>query len=139
MRAAGGKRVAQPEAIPGGHLVGDVRERGRPLVGGDHQVRIVAVVAHNPLRSHHLVAGVVVGQVEETREERAIAGDSLGDLRLAPAADRRPLDHEAALGADRDDQRVLDHLRLHQPEDLGAEVLATIRPPQPAARHGAAP
>ena len=60
------------------------------------------------------------------------------EQRLAPALRRRPLDDEAALGADRHDQRVLDHLRLHQPEDLGAEVLAPVRPAHPAARDPAA-
>jgi hypothetical protein len=33
---------------------------------------------------------------------------------------------EAALGADRHDDGVLDHLRLDQAEHLGAEVLAAV-------------
>ena len=44
---------------------------------------------------------------------------------------------EAALGAGRHDDGVLDHLRLDQPEDLGAEVLAPVGPAQPAAGHRA--
>ena len=48
---------------------------------------------------------------------------------------RRLLDDEAALGADRDDDGVLHRLRLDQAEDLGAEVLAAVRPPQAAAGH----
>ena len=64
--------------------------------------------------------------------------------RLATAVRRRALDHEPALGADRDDQRVLDHLRLHQAEDLGAEVLAAgpttaARRVRPCRRAGACP
>ena len=43
-RAAGGEGVAQPEAVVLGHAVGDVGEGGRALVGGDHQIGIVAVV-----------------------------------------------------------------------------------------------
>ena len=57
--------------------------------------------------------------------------------RIAVAADRRALDEEAALGADRHDHRVLDHLRLHQAQHLGAEILAAIGPAQAAARHRA--
>ena len=42
--AAGGERVAEPEAVLRGDLVGDVAERRRALVGGDDEVRVVAVV-----------------------------------------------------------------------------------------------
>ena len=42
-------------------------------------------------------------------------------------------EHEAPLGAGRHDDRVFDHLRLHQTENLGSEIFAPIRPPQPAA------
>ena len=59
--------------------------------------------------------------------------------RLAPAFGRRSLEHEAALGTHRDDQGVLDHLGLHQAQDLSAEVLAAIGPADAAARDLAAP
>ena len=39
---------------------------------------------------------------------------------------------------DRDDDGVLDHLRLHQAEDLGAEVVVPIAPAEAAARDLAA-
>ena len=55
--------------------------------------------------------------------------------RLARAADRHALRHEAALGADRHDHRVLDLLRLHQAEDFGAEILRPVGPADAAARH----
>ncbi len=48
---------------------------------------------------------------------------------------RHQLGHEAAFGADRHDHRVLDLLRLHQPEDLGAEILRPVGPADAAARH----
>jgi hypothetical protein len=47
---------------------------------------------------------------------------------------RQLLRHEAALGADRHDDRVLDLLRLDQAEHLGAEILRPVRPAQAAAR-----
>ena len=46
---------------------------------------------------------------------------------------RRLLHHEAALGADGHDHRVLHHLGLHEAEHLGAEVLHAVRPAQAAA------
>ena len=58
-------------------------------------------------------------------------------LAVAAGSAVRLLDDEAALGADRHDDGVLDHLRLDQPEHLGAEVLAAVRPAQPAAGDGA--
>ncbi len=45
------------------------------------------------------------------------------------------LRHEAALGADRHDHRVLDLLRLHQAQNLGAEILRPVGPADAAARH----
>ena len=53
-RAAGGERVAQPEAVVGRDAVGDVGERGRALVGGDDEIGVVAVVADHPRRGHDL-------------------------------------------------------------------------------------
>src|SRR3546814_7164413 len=46
-RAAGGKGIVQPEVVLGGDVVGDVGEGCRALVGGDHEVGIVAVVAQH--------------------------------------------------------------------------------------------
>jgi len=69
---------------------------------------------------------------------RTAAGDALCPLRVAigrGVAGRGgwALDHEPALRADGDDDRVLDRLRLDQSEDLGAVVLQPVRPAQPAA------
>ena len=56
--------------------------------------------------------------------------------RSPPAGGR--LSDEAALGADRHDDGVLHHLRLHQAQHLGAEVLAPVGPAHAAARDLAA-
>ena len=50
---------------------------------------------------------------------------------------RQSLRHEAALGADRHDHRVLHLLRLGETEHLGAEVERPVRPADAAARHPA--
>ncbi len=134
-RAAGGEGVAEPEAVRLGDLVGDVGERRGALVGGDDEVRVVLVVADDALGVHDLAADQVVGDVEQAGDERLVAGDALGQPRVA--VHRRvgqPLADEAALRADRHDDGVLHHLRLDQAEHLGTEVLAPVRPAQPAAR-----
>ena len=133
--ATRGEGVAEPVAGGDGDLVGDVAERGRALVGGDHEVRVVAV-AHDRVRWVHDDAAVgpgdqVVGEVEQPADEGAVALDDLGPQPVRVAG--RALDDEATLGAGRHDDGVLHHLRLHQAEDLGAEVLPPIAPPQPAA------
>ena len=45
-RAARGEGVVEPEAVVARQRVGDVGEGGGALVGGDHEIGIVAVVAH---------------------------------------------------------------------------------------------
>ena len=137
LRPARGERVAEPEAVPGRHLVGRVGERRGALVGRHHQVRVVTVPPDHARRRHHLVAFDVVGHVEHGRDERLVAGQHLGLVRLAVSRVGQPLAHEAALGAGGDDDRVLDLLRLDQAEHLGAEVLEPVRPAQAAARHPA--
>ena len=79
-----------------------------------------------------------VGHVEQAAHECPVALDDLLEQRRAIAAGRWPLDDEASLGADGDDDGVLDRLRLHQPEHLGAEVLAPVRPADAAAGDPAA-
>ena len=65
--------------------------------------------------------------------------DAVGCLALGLEASRshcrvrQLLGEEAALGAGRHDHGVLDHLRLDQAQDLGAEVVAPVRPAQAAA------
>ena len=143
-RAAGGERVAEPEPVVERHLVGDVGEGGGALVRGHHQVGVVAVEPDDLRRRHDLLDAAdgdqVVGDVEQAADEGAVAGDALGQHRLAVGGvGRRPLHDEAALGAHRDDDGVLHHLRLDQAEHLGAEVLPAVGPAQPTAGDRAEP
>ncbi len=76
-RSARGEGVAQPEAIGRRHGVGDVGEAGRALVGGHHQIGVVAVVAHHADGRHGLALGVeIVGQVQQAAQEGAVSGDA---------------------------------------------------------------
>ena len=91
--AAGGERVAEPEAVLGGDLVGDVAERRRALVGGDDEVGVVAVVDDRVRRVDDLRSTAargrdeVVGEVEQAADERPVALDDLGAqlVRARPA------------------------------------------------------
>ena len=133
-RAAGREGVVEPEAVGLRDPVGDVGERRRALVGGDDEVGVVAVVAHDALGRHDRARDAVVGDVEQAGDEHPVGGLAL--LEPGLAVDRRVgqvLGVEPALGPGRHDDGVLDHLRLDQPEDLGAEVLAPVGPAQPAA------
>ncbi len=132
-RAARRERVAQPVAVLGGERVGDVGERAGPLVGRHDEVGIVAVVADDSRRRHDPAVDQGVGEIEQPPDEGAVAGLDRGPDRGAVRCRREPLHHEPALRADRHDDRVLHRLGLHQPEDLGAEVLAPVGPADAAA------
>ena len=145
-RTTRGERVAQPEAVRLGDVVGDVGERGGALVRGDDEVGIVAVAAHHLCRRDDGAGGRldVVGDVEQAGDEQPVAGDALAAQRLAIGGcvtreRRRRFEHEAALGADGDDDGVLHRLRLDQAQDFGAEVFPPVRPAQAAAGHVAEP
>ena len=134
-RSARGECVAEPEAILLADAVGVVRERRRALVGSDHEVRIVGVVSLDPGRRYDLFADAVVGDVEQAAQIVLVAGDTFLQVALAVGGRRRALEHETALRSDRNDDRVLDHLRLDQPQNLGPEIFRPVRPAQSAARH----
>ena len=135
-RAAGGEGVAQPIVVLDRNRVGNVGEGRGALVGGDHQIGVVTLVAHHAVgRNDAAVVVDVVGDVEQRRYEQLVGFDAFRLHHVAGGALRHQLGHEAALGADRHDHRVLDLLRLNQPEDLGAEILRPVRPADAAARH----
>lgn len=87
------------------------------LVGGDNQVGVVAVAAHHLRRRHDGAGGRldVVGDVEQPGDEQPVAGDALIAQGIAiggrvTGGRGRRLQHEAALGADGDDDGVLHRL-----------------------------
>ena len=94
-------------------------------------------MAYDVARRHRLAVDEVVGDVEQPADERLVAGDALGQPRVAIGRVGQLLAEEAALRADRHDDGVLDHLRLHQAEDLGAEVVAAVGPAQATTGDGA--
>ena len=77
----------------------------------------------------------IVGDVEQRRDEHLVGRDAFGLDGFARAADRQIFRDEAALGADRHDDGVLDVLRLDQAQDFGAEILRPVGPADAAARH----
>ncbi len=88
---------------------------------------------HNAGGRHDPVVGVdIVGDVQQARQKGLVGADRLGLDGVTIAAARQVLGEEATLGADRHDHRVLDLLGLDQAQNLGAEVVAAIGPPQAA-------
>ena len=129
-RAAGGERVVEPEAVLARDRVGGVRERRGALVGGDDEVGVVAVERPHLRRVDDLAVDEVVGHVQQRADVGLVLALDLGLELLAVGGDA--LDDEAALGAGRDDHRVLGQLRPHQAVDLGA-VVHPVAPADPAA------
>ena len=85
-----------------------------------------------------LVVDEVVGDRQQRADEDPVAFGAFGEPRVAVGHRRQLLGIEAALGAGRNDHRVLDQLRLHQAEDLGAEIVAPVGPAKAAAGDRAA-
>src|SRR5438128_412811 len=69
-RAAGREGVVEPEAVLPRDGVGEVGERGRALVGGDNEIGIVVVMAHDVVGRDNLLVGEVVGDVEQGGDEK---------------------------------------------------------------------
>ena len=135
-RAAGGEGVAEPEAVFGGNAIGDVGEFGGAFVGGDDEVGVVFVMAHGVSGRDDFAFDEVVGEIQQAADEGAVAG--FARFHEGVAVGRRVFDDEAAFGADRHDDGVFHHLRLHEPQHFGAEIGVAIRPAQAAACHFAA-
>ncbi len=132
--AAGGKGIAQPEAVFIGQAIGDIRKGRGALVSGHHQIRVIAIMTDHGGRRHHLIPDPVIGDIQQAANKFLVAGDA----QLLPGLPVRrvaSLEHKAALGTHRHDNGVLHHLRLHQAQHLGSEILAPVRPAQPAPGH----
>ena len=132
--AAGGKRIPQPEAVFLGQTIGNIRKGRRPLVRRHHQVGIVAIMTDHRFRRHHLVANPVVGDVQQAANEFLVTGDAQF-LPGLPVRRVAALEDESALGPHRHDNGVFHHLRFHQAQYLGAEILSPVRPAQPTSGH----
>ncbi len=109
--------------------VGDVGKGGGALVGRHHQIRIVAVGAQHVWRAAiDWPSGSRLSVMSSRALIRTLIGGDAGFHRLfAAGIGRHAFGIEAALGAHRHDHRILDLLRLHQAQDLGAEILAAGR------------
>ena len=66
-RAAGGERVAQPEAVLLADGVGEIGKRGGALVRRHHEVGVVRIVPLDLRRRNDFVTDTVVSQVEQAR------------------------------------------------------------------------
>ncbi len=78
MRAAGGERVAEPEAALLADAVGGVGERRRALVGGDDEVGVVVVEHAHAVGMHDAALDEVVGQLEQPVDVAHVLALDLG-------------------------------------------------------------
>ena len=141
-RSARSEGVAEPEAAALGDRIGHIGEPCRALVSGDDEIVVVAVVTDYAVGVDDDAGvigavGEVVGDFEHAFDEHLVGGLTGGHPGVPIAHRRQLLGEEPALCAGGHDEGVLDHLRLDEAEDLGTEVIATIRPAESAACDGA--
>ena len=85
-RTAGREGIAQPKAVFLGDRIGDVGKSRSSLVRRDHEVRVVAVMTHDSVGGDDLVVDDVIRQIQQAPNQRLVACDHLGLLRVAVAA-----------------------------------------------------
>src|SRR4029453_1654927 len=91
-------------------------------------------MVHHARRSNDLaIRRNIVGDVEQRGNEQLVSCDSFRLHDVARRALWHQLGHEAAFGANWYNDCVLDLLRFHQPENLGAEILRPVGPTDAAA------
>ena len=122
-------------ALLGRDSVGDVGKGGGALVGGDDEIGVIAIVPHGVVGRHDCVTVEIIGEFEQRANEDAIGFSAFRHPGIAIGGRRQAFGHEAAFGADRHDDGVLDLLCLNQTQDLGAKILRPVGPAQAAARH----
>ncbi len=138
VRSAAREGVAEPEILLLSDRVGGVGETRGTLVRGDYEIGIVAI-ADNDLRGvHDLVVDDIVRHRKQGADEDLVAVLAFGQPRIALVGRRKHLCIKAALGSRRHDDRVLDQLSLHQPENLGPEIVPPVRPAKASASDRAA-
>jgi len=126
--------VSKPEVALQRDGVGDIGESRGALVGGDDEIGVLAVVNHHTIRVHDLIVDEIVGDRQQRADEDPIAFGAFGEPRVAVRRRRQLLGIESAFGAGRNDDGILDQLRLHEAEDFGPEIVAPVGPAQSASR-----
>jgi hypothetical protein len=72
-RSAAGKGIVEPEPVFTRNSICNIGKCRRTLVGGNDQVRIIAVVTYDIARRNDLAAGIkVVGQIQQRRDEQLV-------------------------------------------------------------------
>ena len=136
-RAARGESIAEPVAHLFADGIGRVGEGRRALVGRDHEIRVFAIPDDRVGRMDHLPFHEIVGDAEQRADEFLVGIPASLEPGIAVAAVRQLFGQEPALGANRHDDRILDLLRLHEPQHFGAIVGRPVRPAQAATRNRA--
>ena len=137
LRAATGEGIVEPEIEFLGNSIGGVGEGRGALVGGDHEIGILAVADDHRLGMDDFSLSDIVGDRQQRADEQLVAFLALGQPAIAPTSFGpvrigQLLGIEPAFGSGRHNHRVFDLLGFHQPKHFGAEIVAPVRPAQTA-------
>ena len=125
--------IVQPKSILGRDGVRDVRERCGALIRSHDQIWIRRVEREHVLRRNRGPVDQVVRQIEQPAHQRLILTLSLL-VSLFGVGRSHPGD-KTTLRSARNDDGILDHLRVYEPQHLGAEIIRTIAPANATTRH----
>jgi hypothetical protein len=113
--------------------IGGVGEGRRALVGGNHEIGVVAIMANGVGRRHNASPTMLSVTDRRCADEKLVGVTPGFEHRVAATFGGQFLGIETALGANRHDDGILDLLRLDQAEHLGAVILRPVGPAQAAA------
>ena len=133
-RATAREGIAKPEAAFKRDGVGHIGECRSALVSRDHEIGVFAVMDHNAVRMNNFALDDIIRDRKQSTNENAVTFGALGKPSLTVRRARQCLGVEAPLCPGWHDHSVLNPLRLHQSENFGAEIIASIRPAQPTTR-----
>src|SRR5690606_11013543 len=134
-RSARSEGIVEPGAVILADLISGIGEGRRALVGGDDEIRIVAVMTYHARRRHDLIVLQVIGDRQKGGDEGDIGLPAGLENFLAIAASGQTARVEAAFRTYGHDDRVFHLLRLDEAQDLGAVVLSPVGPAQATTGH----
>lgn len=125
--AAAGEGIAQPEAALSEIALATSEKVAVPLSAATTKSGVLAIVHDHALGMRHRSADDIIGNGEQRADENAIAFGAFRQPRVAvDGGTGELLGVEAKLGAGGHDHGILHPLRLHQAQNLGAEVVAPV-------------
>ena len=137
LAAARGKSISKPKIETIRNRVRQVRKSRSTLVGSNNEIRIVRVVYSQFRGPENTRFILIVRNFQQCCNKVLVAGFTQLKPRGLIKMLYRLANNEATFSTNGNNNRIFNLLRFNEPQNFGPEILAPIRPAQPAARYRA--